>query len=55
MPEPADERYRWVRARLAALDEEEMRELVVDAWAMCVPKSVAAEYFARHVDGRPGA
>jgi hypothetical protein len=50
MPEPADERYRWVRARLAALDEDEMRELVVDAWAMCVPKGVAAAYFARRPD-----
>jgi hypothetical protein len=23
-----------------------MRELVLDAWAMCVPKTVAAEYAA---------
>lgn len=42
MPLPSDERYNWVRARLAALDFEELRELVVDAWAMCVPKKVAA-------------
>ncbi len=42
MPLAADERYNWVRARLAALDEELLRELVVDAWTMCVPKSVAA-------------
>ncbi len=42
MPAPSDERYNWVRARLAALDEEQLRELVVDAWAMCVPKKVAA-------------
>ena len=27
---------------LAALDEEELRELVIDAWRMCVPKKVAA-------------
>jgi hypothetical protein len=44
MPEPADERYNWVRARMAALEPEEMRELVIDAWRMCVPKRVAAEY-----------
>ena len=31
-----------MRARLAALDFEELRELVIDAWAMCVPKKVAA-------------
>jgi hypothetical protein len=46
MPEPADLRYQWVRVRLAALDEPEMRELVTDAWTMCVPKRVAAAYFA---------
>jgi hypothetical protein len=44
MPLPADERYNWVRARLAALDEQELRELVVDAWTMAVPKKVAAAY-----------
>jgi|SRR6185369_3280661 len=41
MPEPADERFQWVRVRLAAIDEAELRELVVDAWCMVVPKSVA--------------
>lgn len=46
MPEPADERYQWVRVRLAAIDEDELRELVVDAWRMCVPKRVAAAYDA---------
>jgi hypothetical protein len=46
MPEPADERYRWMRVRLAAIDEEEARELVVDAWTMVVPKKVAAAYAA---------
>jgi hypothetical protein len=40
MPKPSDMRYHWVRARLDALDEEEMRELVVDAWRMCAPKTV---------------
>jgi hypothetical protein len=29
---------------MEALDVEEMRELVIDAWRMCVPKRVAAEY-----------
>jgi hypothetical protein len=45
MPIRSDERYNWVRVWLAAIDRREMRELVVDAWAMCVPKRVAAEYF----------
>ena len=42
MPAAADERYNWVRARVAALDDELLRELVIDAWTMCVPKKVAA-------------
>jgi hypothetical protein len=47
MPEPSDLRYRWVQLRLAAVDEQELRELITDAWRMCVPKKVAAEYDAR--------
>lgn len=46
LPRPADLRYQWVAARMEALDVEELRELIVDAWVMCVPKSVAAEYLA---------
>ena len=44
MPVPADERYQWVRARLRALDPEELRELLIDAWCMVVPKKTAASY-----------
>src|ERR671918_2489338 len=44
LPGKADMRYRWVEARMDALDEDEMRELVTDAWRMCVPKKVAAEH-----------
>jgi hypothetical protein len=44
MPAPSDERYHWVRVWLAAIDEAEMRELVVEAWRMVVPKKVAASY-----------
>jgi hypothetical protein len=44
MPRPSDMRYQWVEVRLAALDHDEMRELVVDAWRMVVPKRVAAEH-----------
>ena len=47
MPVRSDERYNWVRVRLAAIDETQLRELVVDAWRMVVPKCVAAEYLAR--------
>lgn len=42
MPRPSDERYHWVQAWLAALDEEETRELVIEAWRMCVPKKISA-------------
>jgi hypothetical protein len=42
MPGRGDLRYNWVEVRLAALDADEMRELVVDAWRMVVPKRVAA-------------
>lgn len=44
MPVPSDERYNWVRARMAALDEEQLGEIVLDAWGMVVPKRVAAEH-----------
>ena len=44
LPRDSDLRYNWAVVRLAAIDEEEMRELVVDAWAIVVPKSVAAAY-----------
>lgn len=44
MPRPSDMRYQWVCVRLDAIDVDEMRELLVDAWRMCVPKKVAAAY-----------
>jgi hypothetical protein len=44
MPSPSDMRYHWVDVRMAAIDVTEMRELVIDAWRMVVPKRVAAEY-----------
>lgn len=47
MPTGSDLRYQWVHVRLAAIDEAEMQELVLDAWRMCVPKGVAASYSQR--------
>jgi hypothetical protein len=44
LPGTGDLRYNWVVVRLAAIDHDEMRELVEDAWRMCVPKKVAAAY-----------
>ncbi len=44
LPRPSDMRYQWVEVWLERIDAIEMRELVVEAWRMCVPKSVAAQY-----------
>ena len=44
LPRPSDLRYRWVCVRLAAIDVDELRELLIDAWRMCVPTKVAAAY-----------
>jgi hypothetical protein len=44
MPDPSDMRYQWVCVRLDALDVNELREILIDAWRMCVPKKVAAGY-----------
>jgi hypothetical protein len=41
MPSAGDMRYNWVEVRLAALEVKEMRELVIEAWRMVVPKRVA--------------
>jgi hypothetical protein len=44
LPGQSDLRYHWVHVRLAAIDADEMRDLVEDAWAFVVPKRVAEEY-----------
>ena len=44
LPPQGDMRYNWVCARLDALDHDEMEELVLDAWRMCVPKRLAADF-----------
>jgi hypothetical protein len=44
LPGESDLRYNWVLVRLATIDVVEMRELVLDAWAMVVPKRIAAAY-----------
>ena len=45
-PSKSDMRFNWVHVRLAAIDADELRDLIEGAWAMCVPKRVAAEYAA---------
>ena len=44
MPDPSDLRYNWAVVRMAAIDADEVRELVLDAWAIVVPKRVAEAY-----------
>jgi hypothetical protein len=44
LPRPSEMRWHWVVARLEAIDDDEMRELVIDAWRMVVPKRVATEH-----------
>lgn len=46
MPRPSDLRFNWVECHLAALDETRMRELVLDAWRMVVPRKLWS-----HVNG----
>jgi hypothetical protein len=46
MPRRSDLRYNWACVRLAAIDTAEMEELVLDAWAMVVPKKVVEAYSA---------
>src|SRR5258707_8429964 len=46
LPRQSDLRFNWVLVRLDAIGVAEMRELVLDAWRMVVPKRVAAAYEA---------
>ncbi|MFG1910944.1 MmcQ/YjbR family DNA-binding protein [Kribbella sp. NPDC048928] len=44
-PRPSDERFQWIELNLAAVDYDELRELILDAWSLCVPQKVRREYF----------
>jgi hypothetical protein len=44
LPRESDLRFNWAVVRLDAIDVPELRELVLDAWSMVVPKRLAAEY-----------
>jgi hypothetical protein len=46
LPSESDMRYHWVHVRLEAIDADEMRDLVENAWAMCAPKFLVEEYAA---------
>ncbi len=53
MPRESDLRFNWVHANLAALGPAEARELVVDAWRLCVPQKLQRAYDLTHPNG-PG-
>jgi hypothetical protein len=43
LPRESDMRYNWIHVRLDAIGLDELRELVIDGWRMCVPKKIAAQ------------
>jgi hypothetical protein len=45
-PRESDLRFHWIHVSLGALDAAELRDLVEDAWALCVPRYVIEEYAA---------
>ena len=45
-PPPSSMRYQWACVWLAAIDRDELREIIVNSWRMTVPKKVWAEYLA---------
>jgi len=48
LPRESDLRFNWIHVNLDAIDDEEMRDLVENAWAGCVPKFLAREYAEAH-------
>jgi hypothetical protein len=53
MPSASNLRYNWAVVRLAAIDEAEMRELVLDAWSMVVPQRVVDAYLSGYSGSQP--
>jgi hypothetical protein len=47
LPRPSELRYNWVESRLEEFEQYDRKlalELVVDGWAMCVPRRVSRDY-----------
>ena len=44
LPSESDMRFNWIHVRLDAIDADEMRDLVEEAWSRAVPLYVAEEY-----------
>jgi len=47
LPSESDMRFNWIHVRLEAIDADEMRDLVEEAWSRAVPLYVAADYGRR--------
>ena len=45
-PDQSDLRFNWIHVHLDAIDAQEMRDLVEEAWSRAVPRSVAEAYGA---------
>jgi hypothetical protein len=43
LPRTSDMRYNWIHVSLDAIKLDEVRELVIDGWRLCVPKSVSGQ------------
>jgi hypothetical protein len=50
---PSDGRFNWIDAHMARLDPAEMREFIIEAWRMVVPKFLAAAQASGPPAGRP--
>jgi hypothetical protein len=48
LPRRSDQRFNWAVVRMSAIDQDEMTELVLDAWRMVVPKKVWRAYALTH-------
>lgn len=48
LPRASELRFNWVQVRLAAIDHDEMTELVLDAWRMVVPRKVWRQHAIAH-------
>jgi hypothetical protein len=44
LPSESDMRFNWIHVSLAAIDADEMCDLVEEAWAMVVPKYLSEQY-----------
>jgi hypothetical protein len=54
LPLPSDMRFNWMRVWLAAIDIDELQEIIISSWRMSVPKKVSAEYEASRAAQRRG-